>query len=337
MRIPIREVEADSPQARISTASVIAVRNLSKTYEGANGGDRIHALRSIDLEVAAGEIVGLLGENGAGKSTFINILAGLTIKDSGSVAVCGYDLDGDTLEFRRSIGIVPQELSVDPLFTPYEMLDFQAGLFGLARSGRRIKELLTTLGLGDKIHTPSRALSGGMKRRVMIGKALVHSPPVVVLDEPTAGVDIERRRSLWKYIVDLNRANKTTILLTTHYLEEAEELCDKIAIIHGGELITYAPTHSLISEFDNKKIDLELAQPLNKAPTISEHATATLISPLQLSISYNDQEVPLEKIMGALLKSGVKLKSIQNSSVSLEEAFRNITKTKSPSERFERD
>ncbi|MEC8247759.1 MAG: ABC transporter ATP-binding protein, partial [Pseudomonadota bacterium] len=223
----MEEFFMDNPQ---QMPIALSARNLQKTYKAVGNQAAKEALKGIDLDIPRGAIFGLLGPNGAGKSTFINILAGLVIKSGGSANIWGFDIDANPRQARASIGIVPQELSIDPFFTPAEIMELQAGLYGVPRKQRRTNEILSAMGLADKAHAYARTLSGGMRRRLLVAKAMVHNPPVLVLDEPTAGVDIELRRQLWDYVIDLNRQG-VTIMLTTHYLEEAEELCDTIAII----------------------------------------------------------------------------------------------------------
>ena len=224
----------------------LEVQNLRKVYKGYDRSEPVVALKNLSLQVKKGSFFGLLGPNGAGKSTLINILAGLVIKTSGKVKIRNIDQDINVREFKRSIGVVPQETNFDPFLTPYESLDIQAGLYGVRKSERNISQLLKRLGLEGKSNAYMRSLSGGMRRRLLIGKALVHTPKVVILDEPTAGVDIELREMLWDYMKDLN-ANGTTIILTTHYLEEAQALCEKIAILNKGELIACNDTSDLLA------------------------------------------------------------------------------------------
>ena len=220
--------------------AAISIRNLRKTYATGK-----QALDDVSFDVERGSIFGLLGPNGAGKSTMINILAGLVSKTSGQASIWGFDIDENPRNAKVSIGIVPQEIIFDPFFTPLEMLELYAGLYGVRKENRRSMELLRAVRLEDKAHAYSRTLSGGMKRRLLVAKAMVHSPPVIVLDEPTAGVDIELRQQLWEYVVELNKAG-TTVVLTTHYLEEAEQLCDRIAIINHGKVIANKPTAELV-------------------------------------------------------------------------------------------
>src|SRR6201989_742032 len=234
----------------------IRIESLCKTYAGGK-----RALNDVSFDVPRGQIFGLLGPNGAGKSTLINILAGLVVKTSGQVTIWGFDIDGHPRNAKRSIGVVPQEIIFDPFFTPKETLEIQAGLYGIPPSGRKSDELLAAMHLTDKANAYSRTLSGGMKRRLLVAKAMVHSPPILVLDEPTAGGDVELRQQLWRYVRSLNQRG-TTILLTTHYLEEAEELCDRIAIINHGRLVACDTTAALLRRLDNKSVTLILSAPV---------------------------------------------------------------------------
>ncbi len=236
----------------------ITARGLTKTYPASKTSPAKEALRGVDLSIPRGSIFGLLGPNGAGKSTFINILAGLVRKTSGEVKVWGLDIDQQPRSARAAIGVVPQEIAADFFFTPRESLEVQAGLYGVPRAERRSLEILNALGLGDKAEAYVRQLSGGMKRRLMVAKALVHNPPVLILDEPTAGVDVELRRQLWAYVRELNAAG-VTIVLTTHYLEEAQELCDQIAIINRGQVVACEPTADLLKRLDSRAV---IIQPL---------------------------------------------------------------------------
>ena len=233
----------------------LEVKNLQKVYKGHDENEPVVALKNLDLQVKKGSFFGLLGPNGAGKSTLINILAGLVIKTSGIVKIGNINQDINVREFKRSIGVVPQETNFDPFLTPYESLDIQAGLYGVKKSERKIDQLLKRLGLEAKSNAYMRSLSGGMRRRLLIGKALVHAPELVILDEPTAGVDIELREMLWNYMKDLN-AKGTTIILTTHYLEEAEALCEKIAILNKGELIACNDTSELLEKVNLKSMNI---------------------------------------------------------------------------------
>lgn len=235
----------------------VEINNLNKTYKKTKKSPEKVALVNVNLSIPKGSIFALLGPNGAGKSTIINIMAGLVNKTSGNVKLWGYDIDADQRRAKASIGVVPQEINYDPFFTPLALLDIQAGLYGVPKQQRKSKELLDIVGLSEQAHSYTRSLSGGMRRRLMVAKAMVHSPPILVLDEPTAGVDIELRKQLWDNVKGLNK-NGTTILLTTHYLEEAEELCDYIAIINHGEIVANEEKEKILSRIDQKEIVFRL-------------------------------------------------------------------------------
>lgn len=235
------------------TELAIETNLLNKIYRSKNGNSRKHALVDFSIQIKKGQIFGLLGPNGAGKSTFINILANLVVKSSGTAKINGFDIEKQKRKARSAIGIVPQELNLDPFFKPVEVLETQAGLYGVPKKDRDSMGLLGRLGLSDQAYSYSRTLSGGMRRRLLIAKALTHQPSVLVLDEPTAGVDIELRHQLWDFVRELNQQG-TTILLTTHYLEEAQELCDQIGIINKGKLVANAPTKELLKSLDRKEI-----------------------------------------------------------------------------------
>jgi ABC-2 type transport system ATP-binding protein len=274
----------------------VEVSGLVKTYGGRKGATPVKALKGIDLKIPRGSLFGLLGPNGAGKSTLINILAGLVIKSEGSAKIWGYDLDRDERQARASIGIVPQELTMDPFFTPREMLELQAGLYGVPKAERITDRLLETVGLADKANAYARTLSGGMRRRLMVAKAMVHQPPVLVLDEPTAGVDVELRRQLWTQVKALNEAG-TTVLLTTHYLEEAEELCDTIAIINHGAVVACEPTQTILRRIDAKEVIVTLENDLYAVPESLKAYAAELKDSRTLVMRYQ----PSRERMGALL------------------------------------
>ena len=234
----------------------IEAKNLNKTYNKKRGAD-IKALINFNINIPKGSIYGLLGPNGAGKSTFINILGSLVIKDSGKVKICGIDIDEDAKESRKKIGIVPQELNIDPFFTPIELLELQAGLYGVRKKDRKSEEILSHLGLLEQKNAYARTLSGGMRRRLLVAKALVHNPEIIILDEPTAGVDVELRKNLWNYIKDLNNKG-TTICLTTHYLEEAENLCDHITIINKGKILKSDTKENILNLIGKKTVSFAL-------------------------------------------------------------------------------
>ncbi|MBN8827622.1 MAG: ABC transporter ATP-binding protein [Sphingobacteriia bacterium] len=242
----------------------IEIKNLVKVYKE-NNKEKL-ALKGIDLNIPKGSFFGLLGPNGAGKSTTIDILAGLTIKTSGSVKISGLDLENDFLESRYKIGVVPQELQLDTFFTVGELLNYYAGYYGIIKPQYIIDELLENLHLKDKVNTYTYALSGGMKRRLLVAKALIHQPEIVILDEPTAGVDVELRHQLWNYIRFLNQEKKITIVITTHYLEEAEELCDLLAIMNEGQIIAYDTTKNLMKKNTIKFVELGLENNLDAIP-----------------------------------------------------------------------
>jgi len=301
----------------------IAARGLRKVYAGGRNTPPKEALKGVDLAVPRGEIFGLLGPNGAGKSTFINILAGLVRKTAGEVSVWGFDIDRNARQARASIGVVPQEINMDVFFTPKEALEIQAGLFAVPRKARRTMEILNALGLGDKADAYVRQLSGGMKRRLLVAKAMVHSPPVLILDEPTAGVDIELRRQLWDYVLELNAAG-VTIVLTTHYLEEAQELCNEIAIIHEGNVVACEPTGKLIASLDQKTL---MITPLN------EVATAPDLSPFnaelkvdgRLAVPYQPSKAQVAEILERLSAAGVGVKDLSTVESDLEDVFMELT------------
>lgn len=302
----------------------IDIRGLGKTYKGRGRKPEKPALRNIDLQIPKGSIFGLLGPNGAGKSTIINIMAGLVTKTSGSVRIWDIDIDRDMRAAKSAIGIVPQETNYDAFFSPLNLLDLMAGLYGVPKKERRSMELLRLVGLEDKAHAYTRSLSGGMKRRLMMAKAMVHSPPVLVLDEPTAGVDVELRRELWNNVKILNKTG-VTILLTTHYLEEAEELCDRIAIINHGKIIACESTENLIARIDNKEIRFRLDRALDKIPPALERFNATLEGARTLMIRYTPREQDVGALIAALQDSGLHIADISTSESTLEDAFLQLT------------
>ncbi|MBY0430378.1 MAG: ABC transporter ATP-binding protein, partial [Rhodospirillales bacterium] len=276
--------------------NAVETRDLSKVYKSANRRPPKKALDGISLSVPRGAFFGLLGPNGAGKSTLINILAGLVVKTTGKAIVWDRDLDHDERGARAAIGVVPQELNLDPFFTPRELLEVQAGLYGVPKSERRTDEILEAVGLADKAHSYARTLSGGMRRRLLVAKAMVHTPPVLVLDEPTAGVDIQLRQQLWAYVKSLNAAG-TTILLTTHYLEEAEQLCDRIAIINHGRLVACDTTKSLLRQVDSKSLSIVLDRDLETVPPVLEPFAPELKADRRLVFHYKPSTVPIGQLL----------------------------------------
>ncbi|MCD6034320.1 MAG: transporter ATP-binding protein [Rickettsiales bacterium] len=309
-----------------SDTPAISLRGLKKQYKSKNGAVK-EALKGIDLDVPRGSFFGLLGPNGAGKSTLINILAGLSLKTEGTAAICGHDIDTDTRAARFAIGVVPQELVLDPFFPVFEALDNHAGYYGIPKAKRRTQEIIEAVGLTEQSRTPARRLSGGMKRRLLVAKALVHSPEVLILDEPTAGVDVELREQLWAYVRKLNKAG-TTVLLTTHYLEEAQELCDRIAVIHHGELIVHEDKQKLLKRIDRKEVIITTAEEIQSIPDSLKIFDATLPDPHHLILTYRSTQTPFAAILQAIGTSGLVVKDLSTQEPNLEEVFRHLTKAK---------
>ncbi len=306
------------------TQNAIEINGLSKTYAAQRGEPAKTALNDIDLTVPAGSIFGLLGPNGAGKSTLINILAGLVRKSAGSARIWGFDQDVNPRQSRASIGVMPQELNMDPFFSPRAALDVQAGLYGVRKADRRTDEILEMIGLTDKANAYSRTLSGGMRRRLLLGKALVHRPHVLVLDEPTAGVDIELRQMLWQNIRKLNQQGMT-IILTTHYLEEAEEMCDEIAIIHQGRKIAHDQTSNLIGRLDAKTL---VIQPVAPAPDHIDLPAGVALSRRAdgaLALSYRRNETAAEDVLDAVRAAGIRIHDVASEDPHLEDVFLALT------------
>jgi ABC-2 type transport system ATP-binding protein len=301
----------------------IEARALFKTYPATRAMPAMAALKGIDLAIPRGSIFGLLGPNGAGKSTFINILAGLTRKTSGEVSIWGRDIDAHPRDARAAIGVVPQEIAADVFFTPRESLEVQAGLYGVPRSERRTALLLGALGLSDKADAYVRQLSGGMKRRLMVAKAMVHNPPVLVLDEPTAGVDVELRRQLWAYVVALNDQG-VTIVLTTHYLEEAESLCDTIAIVNRGEVVACEATSQLLRRLDTRTVVVTPETPLIEAPAVAPFEVR-LRANGDLAVVFKTKEAGVEQVIAQVRAAGVKVKDLRTEEPDLEDVFVSLT------------
>jgi len=299
--------------------SAISIRGLSKVYDGGK-----QALNSVDLDVPRGMILGLLGPNGAGKSTLINILAGLVRKTAGTVSIWGFDIDADPRNAKASIGIVPQELVFDPFFTPYEALENHAGYYAVPKHRRRTMELLRAVHLEDKANAYSRTLSGGMKRRLLVAKAMVHSPPVLVLDEPTAGVDISLRQQLWEYVRALNR-DGVTVVLTTHYLEEAEELCDRIAIINHGRLIANEPTRTLVGMAHEKAVEVTVDRDIERLPDNICFDKIEKIAERTIAITFDKTKVNAGQVLTALQQSGLGIVDVSTREADLEDVFLNLT------------
>jgi ABC-2 type transport system ATP-binding protein len=293
----------------------IRIESLSKTYEGGK-----LALDGVSFDVPRGQIFGLLGPNGAGKSTLINILAGLVMKSSGKAVIWGFDIDEHPRNAKRSIGVVPQEIIFDPFFTPRETLEIQAGLYGIPAASRQSDALLAAMHLSDKANAYSRTLSGGMKRRLLVAKAMVHSPPILVLDEPTAGVDVELRRQLWTYVRSLNDQG-ITVVLTTHYLEEAEELCDRIAIINHGKVIANEPTRELVAKAKEKAVVVTFDRDIAEVPTDSCFDNIALIDERTLAITYSKDRVNAGQVLSALTADGLGIVDVSTRDPDLEDVF----------------
>jgi len=306
--------------------NAIEIRGLRKVYGGRKGEPRKEALKGVDLDIPRGSVFGLLGPNGAGKSTMINILAGLVVKTEGQVNIWGFDQDVNPRQSRASIGVMPQELNLDPFFTPRGALEVQAGLYGVPKSQRRSDEILRLVGLEDKAEAYARTLSGGMRRRLLLGKALVHHPYILVLDEPTAGVDIELRQMLWDNVRRLNEQGMT-IILTTHYLEEAEEMCDEIAIINQGSLVARDSTANLLGRIDAKTmVILPETQPesLPEAPGIEVMTRADG----SIALSYHAQDTTAEDVLGAVRAAGIRIRDVKTEQADLEDVFLELTRSR---------
>jgi ABC-2 type transport system ATP-binding protein len=295
--------------------AAIRIESLSKTYAGGK-----LALDGVSFEVPRGQIFGLLGPNGAGKSTLINILAGLVMKTGGKATIWGFDIDDHPRNAKRSIGVVPQEIIFDPFFTPRETLEIQAGLYGIPANERRSDALLAAMHLTDKANAYSRTLSGGMKRRLLVAKAMVHSPPILVLDEPTAGVDVELRRQLWAYVKSLNEQG-VTVVLTTHYLEEAEQLCDRIAIINHGQVIANEPTRDLVAKAQEKAVVVTFDRDIGQVPTNSCFENIALVDERTLEITYRKDRVNAGEVLTALTADGHGIVDVRTREPDLEDVF----------------
>ncbi len=283
------------------------------------------ALKNFNIQIKKGSIHGLLGPNGAGKSTFINILGGLVKKDKGNIKICGLDIDTETKKSKFKIGIVPQELNIDPFFTPYELLELQAGLYGIKKNNRKTLEIINNVGLTEQKDSYARTLSGGMRRRLLIGKALVHDPDMLILDEPTAGVDINLRKSLWEYIKKINKLG-TTVCLTTHYLEEAEQLCEYITILNDGEIIANDTKNNLLNTISTKKVSFFLEKHLAIPKSLQKFECS--INEKILTILYDKNKINLNKIITILNIENIKFTEINTYESKLEDTFIKLTNLK---------
>ncbi len=304
----------------------IETRDLTKIYPARGRQPAKKALDGVSLAIPRGSFFGLLGPNGAGKSTFINILAGLVMKSAGSAHIWNSDIERDERGARTAIGVVPQELNLDPFFTPRELLEVQAGLYGVPAAERRTDEILEAVGLADKAHAYARTLSGGMRRRLLVAKAMVHTPPILVLDEPTAGVDIELRQQLWTYVKGLN-AQGTTILLTTHYLEEAEELCDRIAIIDQGHVVAHEDTTTLLQRLDSKQLCLTLDRPLSVVPdSLAPWSPELKDEGRRLLFRYRPSQTAVAALLEAVRAAGLGIGDLSTEEADLEDIFLQLTR-----------
>jgi len=301
----------------------IAVNNLSKVYKSSSDTDKL-ALDNISLAIKKGSIFGLLGPNGAGKSTFINILADLAKKTSGEIEVLNINHESNLIEAKRLMGIVPQELNIDPFFTPYELLEIQAGLYGIKKKDRKTMEILKMLALEDKAKAYARTLSGGMRRRLLIAKAMVHDPEILILDEPTAGVDVELRSNLWENIHKLNQNGKT-IIITTHYLHEAEELCNEIAIINEGKLIAHDTTVNIKSFLDKVTVIVDYNDNSFDLSGLNELNVEIKVQDRQVQVNYKPSEVNFNLMLNALNSSGSQIINMKIIETKLEDVFLQLT------------
>jgi ABC-2 type transport system ATP-binding protein len=311
------------------TANAIEIQGLRKTYRAMGNQPPKEALKGIDLNIPAGSIFGLLGPNGAGKSTLINILAGLVLKTEGRVKIWGFDQDVNPRQSRAAIGIMPQELNMDPFFTARAALEVQAGLYGVPKAQRRTEEILALIGLTDKADAWARSLSGGMRRRLLLGKALVHSPQILVLDEPTAGVDIELRQMLWTNVRKLNEQGMT-IILTTHYLEEAEEMCDEIAIINHGAVVVRDRTANLLARIDTKTLVIQPEAPAPADIPMPDGVTLDRRRDGALAFTYHRNRTSANAVLDALRNAGITIRDVASEEADLEDVFLSLTSSGTP-------
>ena len=309
----------DFPENRLA----VEIKNLNKIYNDEN---QNFAVENVSLEIPTGSIFGLLGPNGAGKSTLINIISGVVIKTSGNVSIWGYDIDKERKQSKLAIGVVPQELNIDAFFTPKEMLNLHSGMFNVPKSSWISHDLLELMDLTDKASTYSRKLSGGMRRRLLVAKAMVHSPPIIILDEPTAGVDVELRQKLWENFIKLNKQG-VTIILTTHYLEEAEYLCDHIAIINKGKIIANEKKETLLTKFNQKIIKIKINEKKisNKDMLSLQKIGSVKLLESEIEINYKLNEISMKNIIEILYKTDLDIIDLSTKEVSLEDVFINLT------------
>ncbi|MDA7699850.1 ABC transporter ATP-binding protein [Candidatus Pelagibacter sp.] len=304
--------------------NILSVKNLKKIYSSKRAGDNL-ALNDLNLDVKEGEIFGLLGPNGAGKTTFINILAGTVVKTAGQVNVWGFDLDKNPRQVRASVGIVPQEVNLDPFFSPRKLLELQAGLYGIKEKDRITDTILKLVSLEKQANSYARSLSGGMKRRLLMAKALVHQPPIVILDEPTAGVDVELRQNLWKNVKLLNELG-VTIILTTHYLEEAEEMCGRIAILNKGNIVALDSTKNLLDRIQTKKVTFKTDIKININDDDLESLKVVSHTDNEVCVSYEKSKINMGELINLIKKNNVKIIDISTDDGDLEDVFLRLIK-----------
>ena len=304
--------------------NILSVKNLKKIYFNKQTGDT-HALNNLNLDVKEGEIFGLLGPNGAGKTTFINILSGTVMKTSGNVNVWGFNLDKNPRQVRASIGIVPQEVNLDPFFSPRKLLELQAGLYGIPAKDRITDTILKLVSLEKQANSYARSLSGGMKRRLLVAKALVHQPPIIFLDEPTAGVDVELRKNLWENVKMLNNQG-VTVILTTHYLEEAEEMCGRIAILNKGNVVALDSTKNLLDKIQTKKVTIKTDKKVDIKDGDLESLKVISNVKNEISVSYEKSKIYIEDLTNLIKKNNVKIRDISTDDGDLEDVFLRLIK-----------
>ena len=305
--------------------NALTVENLTKVYLDSKTKKENKALSNLNFNVKQGEVFGLLGPNGAGKTTFLSILGGTVTKTSGSVNVWGFNLDQNPRQVKASIGIVPQEVNLDAFFSPYKLLELQAGLYGIKKKDRITDLILKMVALEDKANAYSRSLSGGMKRRLLIAKAMVHQPPILILDEPTAGVDVELRNILWKNVKELNKEG-VTIILTTHYLLEAQEMCDRIAIIDKGNLVALDTTQKLLERIQTKKINFTVKDVNINKSLLIKGIKLKIISKNLISATYEKGSLDFREIINYLNQNEIKIEDISTEEGDLEDVFVQLTK-----------
>ncbi len=305
--------------------NAIEISGLNKIYAAKGKSPEKTALKDINLSIPRGSIFGLLGPNGAGKSTLINILSGMVVKSSGSVKIWDTDIDQNARQAKANIGVVPQELNFDPFFTPSRLLDLQAGLYGVPEGERKTDELLRLVGLSDKANAYTRSLSGGMRRRLMIAKAMVHTPPILVLDEPTAGVDVELRQQLWENVRALNKKG-VTILLTTHYLQEAEELCDRIAIIHKGQIVANEEKETLLGRIEGKEVKFILDREIASIPPSLQGWSPEQEGKRTIRVRFSPKDHSVGEIIAAVQGAGYGIVDLSTNESQLEDVFLQMTR-----------